>query len=194
MEVLIFQQQPPGAAGHVSEVVGLVRLKADGVPLQKMEVLALRRQADGAGNHGGVADAAGEGGGGRILRADVQVQEAAHHVAFIIVGEAGPQDGPAAVQVPGPGVLDPGQDGTVLGNLRLLRRIRLRPVGHDTLAGYGFKEIVLHVRAHPPRVLSDWDNLLYSTCFVEICQGALGGEENGCLGGRFGTKLQKLQL
>ena len=54
-EILVFQQQASHAAGEVFEVVRLVGGKAKGVPLQKLERLALGGKADRAGEDSGVA-------------------------------------------------------------------------------------------------------------------------------------------
>ena len=69
----------------------------------------------------------------------------------------------------GPGVLNPGQDGAVLRRFRLWL-VCFRLVGHDALTGYGLEQIVLHAC---PSILSHLDDPLYTTRFVEICQGAL---------------------
>ena len=130
-------------------MIRLIRPEANGIPLQKLEILPLRRQAYGAGNYRGVANAAGEGGTGGVLCADIQVQKAAHHVAGVIIGKAGTQNGSAAVQMPGAGILNPGQNGTVFRRF-LWRFFRFRFMGHDSLAGYGFEQIVLHGCASPP--------------------------------------------
>ena len=72
-EILIFQQQPSRATGHVLKMIGPVRRETKRVPFQKLKCLALCRQAHGAVDNSGMAETAGDRGRRSVSGANVQV-------------------------------------------------------------------------------------------------------------------------